>query len=166
MLYVSLAAKPPALEKIAGGALHPAQVLRVVHSTRWHPPKVRAALWSSPETRRKVFEDWAKAPPPLSFAEACKVDLRHISTAVLPEMPQENFWQGMRRFYPCKDDIKCHISEWAMGCPNCDEEVVGYATDTHWSERYLHHRANVCGKSHLSTYHRWIEPLGPGSFQA
>lgn len=146
MLYVTLAVKPPSLKKQEGGEMAPFQIIRVRQSAQWYPASVRAALWSSPGTRRKVFDDHAKPTAPMSFEEACKIDLRHISTTVLPELPQEKFWTGMRRMYPWQGDIQCHLSEWAMGCPNCEKEVIGYATDTHWSERYLHHRANLCGK--------------------
>ncbi|KJA16352.1 hypothetical protein HYPSUDRAFT_47458 [Hypholoma sublateritium FD-334 SS-4] len=152
VVYLSIVGPPLVFKKQDGREHEPGQISRARLSAAWHRPDVRAALWSHPETRRQLLDSVFAPPEPMSFEEANKVLLNDIRLPLRLELTQEEFRKGLSLLYPSQAGSVYHISEWAIACPKCGEEVVGYATDALWNERYLNHRKNMCGRTSDAIY--------------
>ncbi len=83
----------------------------------------------------------------MSFEEADKTVLNHMRIPIRLDLTQEDFWKAIHRLYPSDTGNPYSISEWAMVCPKCGKEVIGYPSDSLWSERYLTHRRDACGNT-------------------
>lgn len=144
VVYLSVAGPPLFFNKQNGREYEPGRISRAQLSAAWQRPSVRAVLWSHPEMRRQLLVSLFKPPGPTTFEEANKVMLNNICLPLRLELKQEEFWKGVGQLYPSHAGSVYHITEWAIACPKCGKEVMGYASDALWSGRYWNHRRNLC----------------------
>ncbi|KJA25200.1 hypothetical protein HYPSUDRAFT_200082 [Hypholoma sublateritium FD-334 SS-4] len=120
---------------------------RAKMSAMWLRPSVRAVIWGHPETRQELIRSFSKPEARMSIEEIKRTIFNDVCLILSKESSQDAFWNVVRRLYPYAPHCPYHVSEWAIPCLTCGKEIVGYASDTLWIERYLSHRKNVCEKT-------------------
>ncbi|KJA15979.1 hypothetical protein HYPSUDRAFT_207393 [Hypholoma sublateritium FD-334 SS-4] len=148
LVYLSIAGPPLSFHHQVGWQPNVAAwVGRAQLSAAWQCPSVRAVLWGNLQTRKQLFHSCCRPPEPMSFEDSKKVMLNDVRLILRQELTQDEFWKMVRTLYPDAPGSPYHVSEWAIGCATCGKEVLGYASDTLWIERYLSHRKHACVKT-------------------
>lgn len=142
MLYLTISGPPFFTPREPGRSFSTGDFHRAWGSVTFRPPHVRAELRE--EGRWDPFEFPFKAQRTLSEAQVYNTDLRDVAFAIPLRTTNEAFWKYLRTLYSVRVCSTHYVVQWAIECPVCGEEVVGYASDPLWNGRYLYHRENDC----------------------
>ena len=131
-----------------GNPISPSIFHRAWASVCFRPPHVRAELRE--QGHWDPFAWTWREQRTLSESQLYNKDLRGGATALPLHTTHERFWKYLWTLYPADVYNDFHIVQWAIECPVCSEEVVGYASDPQWNGRYIYHRENCCISSERS----------------
>ncbi len=148
VLYISLGG-PPFTFKSNSFGRHPHQITRAQLSANWLTPSQRAAIWADSKKREQEIISLLAPKEPMTSEQAAKVALNNIRLPVPLGLTQAGFWTAILSLYPSDVPGPYRVLEWAMACPACGQEVVGFAKDALWCMRYLDHRKSLCGKTSI-----------------
>ncbi|KJA14029.1 hypothetical protein HYPSUDRAFT_209051 [Hypholoma sublateritium FD-334 SS-4] len=142
MLYLTIGGPPFYTPRAPGRAFSPGAFHRAWASVTFRPAHERAALRAA--GRWDPFAQALAARRTLSEGQVHDTDLRGVAVAVPLRMDHEAFWRYLRTLYSDRVCSAHYVLQWALECPVCGDEVVGYASDPLWRGRYIYHRENDC----------------------